>query len=601
MSRLSGNQFVQLYRGLPVETRWLICGLCGAIVVALAYVWARPAESVACYLLGGQEFSEAQLGQVARAFQAEGFAGFEIDGARVRVPRAQVAQYAAALVKHDALPRSFYSNFDRAVRETNWWTSQAQADRNWELARDRFLGQIIEQMPEIETAQVLIDRGASRSLRSPAEARASVTVKPRPHLKLTMLRVRQIRTLVAGAVANLELERVSVVDVHGRTLAGLGATSSEAEEPFERVKEIEAYYTQKIGRVLSYVPDVLVTVSVTLQAKTPAAAAPGPALAETAPAAEAVGSAELSATARANAGLDIDPEPVRPAPPRPVPPPPAPAPTPLELKSIAVSVAVPEDAIHAITAGLAAVAAAAQVPHWSARVQQQVAHAIPEGVAAQVNVSSYPRMTKPAVARPAVAIFSAPWVGPALLSAAAVLAILVAAIARRWTRSPAARTVPGQLSGERVSRLSRPAVRAVPLDLVGDEAVSAQRVVGVHGSHDAPREPKAKPPTAARLGAPAVHRFEDLRRLPSARFHRLVQQIDGRLWATALRGASPDLRDHVVTHMPASSARLLREQMEYYGPIRLGDVEAAQHDILQCANAPDDTYESAWNREAHHV
>jgi flagellar motor switch protein FliG len=83
--------------------------------------------------------------------------------------------------------------------------------------------------------------------------------------------------------------------------------------------------------------------------------------------------------------------------------------------------------------------------------------------------------------------------------------------------------------------------------------------------------------------------FEDLRWLAPSSLQAVLGAVDSRLWAPALRGASRELSERILTHMPARAAVLLRHEIEFPGPVRLGDVETAQHEILEVVRRLDHT------------
>jgi flagellar biosynthesis/type III secretory pathway M-ring protein FliF/YscJ len=74
-------------------------------------------------------------------------------------------------------------------------------------------------MKDIERASVLYDvkTKPGTGLSKETVATASVSVKPVGSLRLDEERVRDIRNFVAGAIAELQPENISVSDQNGRT------------------------------------------------------------------------------------------------------------------------------------------------------------------------------------------------------------------------------------------------------------------------------------------------------------------------------------------------------------------------------------------------
>jgi flagellar motor switch protein FliG len=70
--------------------------------------------------------------------------------------------------------------------------------------------------------------------------------------------------------------------------------------------------------------------------------------------------------------------------------------------------------------------------------------------------------------------------------------------------------------------------------------------------------------------------FEDLATLDGTAIQVLLRQVDNAKLAIALKGASDKLRDLVCSNMSQRAAKMLRDDMEAAGPVRVRDVEEAQ-------------------------
>ena len=74
--------------------------------------------------------------------------------------------------------------------------------------------------------------------------------------------------------------------------------------------------------------------------------------------------------------------------------------------------------------------------------------------------------------------------------------------------------------------------------------------------------------------------FEDLIEVPEVSIRELLGQVDKKQLATALKGATENLRNHLLKAMSSRAAEMLKEDMEALGPTRSRDVSNAQHDIV---------------------
>lgn len=77
--------------------------------------------------------------------------------------------------------------------------------------------------------------------------------------------------------------------------------------------------------------------------------------------------------------------------------------------------------------------------------------------------------------------------------------------------------------------------------------------------------------------------FEDLAKLAPAGVQMLVRAAGNDRLAVALKGASERLRDLFFANMSERAAKMLREEMQAMGPVRLKDVEEAQQLLVTMA------------------
>jgi flagellar motor switch protein FliG len=77
--------------------------------------------------------------------------------------------------------------------------------------------------------------------------------------------------------------------------------------------------------------------------------------------------------------------------------------------------------------------------------------------------------------------------------------------------------------------------------------------------------------------------FEDLGKLDSSAFQAILRNADKAKVPIALKGASETLRDLFFSGMSERAGKLLREEMQAMGPVRLRDVEEAQSYMVSLA------------------
>ncbi|MGH9490713.1 MAG: flagellar motor switch protein FliG, partial [Terriglobales bacterium] len=77
--------------------------------------------------------------------------------------------------------------------------------------------------------------------------------------------------------------------------------------------------------------------------------------------------------------------------------------------------------------------------------------------------------------------------------------------------------------------------------------------------------------------------FDDFVSLPDAGLRELLGQADKKVLATALKGASAELKDKIFQCMSSRAGDMMREDMEAMGPVRGREVSHAQQEIVTLA------------------
>lgn len=74
--------------------------------------------------------------------------------------------------------------------------------------------------------------------------------------------------------------------------------------------------------------------------------------------------------------------------------------------------------------------------------------------------------------------------------------------------------------------------------------------------------------------------FEDILYLDDRTIQMILRDVDQKDLALALKGGTEDVQDKIFKNISERSAAIIKEEMEYAGPVRLRDVENAQQTIL---------------------
>ncbi len=85
--------------------------------------------------------------------------------------------------------------------------------------------------------------------------------------------------------------------------------------------------------------------------------------------------------------------------------------------------------------------------------------------------------------------------------------------------------------------------------------------------------------------------FEDILLVNDKGIQAVLKEIENEDLALALKTASEELRDKIFRNMSERAAQLIKEDMEFMGPVRVSDVETAQQKIVDVVRRLEDSGE----------
>ncbi len=74
--------------------------------------------------------------------------------------------------------------------------------------------------------------------------------------------------------------------------------------------------------------------------------------------------------------------------------------------------------------------------------------------------------------------------------------------------------------------------------------------------------------------------FDDIIKIGDKDIQTILKNVESAQWALALKRASEELKGKILGNMSQRAADMLREEMEYLGPVRASEVEAVQQQIV---------------------
>lgn len=85
--------------------------------------------------------------------------------------------------------------------------------------------------------------------------------------------------------------------------------------------------------------------------------------------------------------------------------------------------------------------------------------------------------------------------------------------------------------------------------------------------------------------------FEDIMLVNDKGIQSVLKEIENDTLSLALKTASPELQEKIFRNMSERASQLIKEDMEYMGPVRVADVEAAQQKIVDVVRRLEDAGE----------
>jgi flagellar motor switch protein FliG len=85
--------------------------------------------------------------------------------------------------------------------------------------------------------------------------------------------------------------------------------------------------------------------------------------------------------------------------------------------------------------------------------------------------------------------------------------------------------------------------------------------------------------------------FDDIVMVTDSGIQRVLKEIDNKDLSLALKAANEEVKNKVFSNMSSRASEMIREDMEYMGPVRLRDVESAQMRIVEVVRRLEDAGE----------
>ncbi len=91
--------------------------------------------------------------------------------------------------------------------------------------------------------------------------------------------------------------------------------------------------------------------------------------------------------------------------------------------------------------------------------------------------------------------------------------------------------------------------------------------------------------------------FEDMVKLDDRSIQRLLREVETKDLAMALKGANNEVKEKIFKNMSERASAMLKDDMEYMGPVRAREVQECQTKIVAVIRALEATGEIVLMRE----
>ena len=260
------NQFRAIFVSLTPSQRLTLLAVPAVLLATFAALIWQNKSAGSVPLSWGKVFTIEQLRSAEQTLIEAGLTDFHTEGQRIFVPSGNVEKYNAALLVDGNLPDNSLSEFERQFEKTSVFSSREQLQTMKEIALRNELRHVLRAVPEIDDATVTWARSEGR--RWPERSNkvtATVSLQPRRGRAINAQLVRSVRTAVSSMIPDLAADDVTVFDQASGT-----AYTAERDDVFDSkilrwIDDHTEHYHRQIAGALSYIPEVIISVSVDIE------------------------------------------------------------------------------------------------------------------------------------------------------------------------------------------------------------------------------------------------------------------------------------------------------------------------------------------------
>ena len=234
-------------------------------ILAILHVSQQQANTPMQQLLQGCKLQSRDLHRMQIAFGQAGLNDFQVKEGVIWVPRARHSSYLAAANEHDAIPTELKLTKDPSESDTgNPFLSRSQQEYRKHLRRKNQIREMVIRLPFVDQAWFEMDQAPRQNAFSTARRSAVLSIRSTPESPLREAHVDTIKQMVAGAVSDLPVENIVVIDLNNGF-----AHQDNTDQLTQKQRELsqiavnqKRFYENRAQEMLQDLPGVKVRVDV---------------------------------------------------------------------------------------------------------------------------------------------------------------------------------------------------------------------------------------------------------------------------------------------------------------------------------------------------
>ena len=184
-------------------------------ILAILHVSQQGANTPMQRLLPGCKLQSRDLHRMQIAFGQEGLNDFKVEDGVILVPKARHSSYLAAANEHDAIPAELKLTKDPSASDSgNPFLSRSQQEYRKHLRRKNQIREMVIRLPFVDQAWFEMDQAPRQNAFSRTRRSAVLSIRSTSESLLREAHVDTIKQMVAGAVSDLRVENIVVIDLN---------------------------------------------------------------------------------------------------------------------------------------------------------------------------------------------------------------------------------------------------------------------------------------------------------------------------------------------------------------------------------------------------